>query len=53
MTHYDNKIYREKKVSLWLLGGVLHSVIMADFIMQQPIVVIIYSPYLLNDPVEH
>ena len=50
--------YIEKKVSLWLLCGVQHSVIMADFIMpetQQPIIVIIliiYSPYLLKDLVE-
>ena len=50
--------YIEKKVSLWLLYGVQHSVIMADFIMpetQQPIIVIIliiYSPYLSKDLVE-
>ena len=50
--------YIEKKVSLRLLCGVQHSVIMAEFIMpetQQPIIVIIliiYSPYLLKDLVE-
>ena len=50
--------YREK-ISLWLLCGLQHSVIMADFIMpetQQPIIVIIlmymYSPYLLKDLIE-
>ena len=48
----------ERKVSLWLLCGVQYSVIMADFIVpetQQPIIDIIlitYSPYLLNDLVE-
>ena len=47
------QVYIEKKVSLCLLYGVQHSVIMADFIMpetQQPIIVIIliiYSVYLL------
>ena len=52
-----NKIYREK-VSLWLLCGVQHSVLMANFIMpetHQPIIVIIliiYSVYLLKDLVE-
>ena len=50
--------YTEKKVSLSLLCGVQHSVIMAVFIMpetQQPIIVIfliIYFPYLLKDLVE-
>ena len=51
---YWEQVYIEKKVSLWLLCGVHHSVIMANFIMpetQQPIIVIIsiiYSPYLLK-----
>ena len=46
-------IYIEKKVSLWLLCGVQHSVLMANFVMpetHQPIIVIIliiYSVYLL------
>ena len=50
--------YIEKKVSLRLLCGVHHSVIMANFIMpetHQPIIVIIliiYSVYLLKDLVE-
>ena len=38
-----------------MLCGVQHSVVMADFFMpetQQPIIVIIYSPYLLKDIVE-
>ena len=46
-----NKIMK-KKVSLWLLCGVQHSVIMADFLVpetQSPIVVIIYSPYFSKD----
>ena len=41
--------YIEKNVSLWLLCGVQHSVMMADFIMpetQQPIIV----DYLLSLP---
>ena len=55
-TDYNgNKIhvYREKKF-LWLLCGVQHSVIMADFIMPETqqltivIIFIIYSPYLLR-----
>ena len=54
----DQQVYIEKKVSLWLLYGVQHSVIMADFIMpetQQPIIVIIliiYSLYLSKNLVE-
>ena len=47
-------VYREK-ISLWLLYGVQHSVIMADFETQQPIIVIIliiYSLYLLKNLVE-
>ena len=49
---HDITRYIEKKVSLWLLCGVQHSVISADYIKpetQQPIIVIIlitYSPYL-------
>ena len=64
---YSKTRYTEKNVSLWLLCGVQHSVIMvdllADFIMpdfimpetQQPIIIIIliiYSPYLLKSLVE-
>ena len=57
-THTQKQVYIEKKVSLWLLYGVQHSVIMADFIKhetQQAIIVIIliiYSPYILKDLVE-
>ena len=48
-------MYIEKKVSLWLLCGVQHTVIMANFIMpetNQPIIVIIYSVYFLKNLVE-
>ena len=56
---YKSTRYIEEKLSLWLLCGVQHSALMANFIMpesQQPITVIIliiYSSYLLKDIVEH
>ena len=51
-----NKIYREKSIpmtALWCPAFSNH--VMADFIIpeaQQPIIVIIYSPYFLKDLVE-
>ena len=50
--------YIEKKVSLWLLCSVQHSVIMANFTMpetRQPMIVIIliiYTVYILKNVVE-
>ena len=42
--HKKRTTYLEEKVSLWLLCGVQHSVIMADFLMPEthPIIVIIF-----------
>ena len=52
-------IIMEKNVSLWLLCGVQHSVVMTNFIMPETatcimvIILIIYSPYLLKDLVKY
>ena len=52
---FTRYIYIEKKVSLWLLCGVQHSVIMTDSETLHTIIVIIlsiYFSYFLDVPVE-
>ena len=55
VSHCKQNIYREKKVSLWLLCGVQHTVIMADSETLHNIIVIIliiYFVYFLEVLVE-